>query len=772
LQYNMTQLAPPKILRINLTSLDPIESFDAAPFPDQSWKFRVTFLVDTQTHSDLRTARPGIYNGLDVVPGDFITTQRSKILKIDQIESQTPSQLVCICSDTHRLNSSIDENQTGESSIETGYGLLFSVKNKVPVLFPLRPDIKGVSTNDLIGIIGRFFYAAESSDFLSNIGFTGSQGIPGEYAGVGFTGSIGFTGSQGAGFTGSQGNIGFTGSQGIPGEYAGIGFTGSIGYTGSQGAGFTGSRGYVGFTGSTGSTGFVGSKGGIGFTGSQGEFGFTGSKGERGDPGFRGFHGFTGSAGFVGSAGTEGTIGYTGSRGEQGLPGEFAGVGFTGSRGDTGFTGSQGIGFTGSQGDIGFAGFTGSQGDTGFTGSQGDTGFTGSQGDIGYTGSLGDLGFTGSQGDIGYTGSQGEIGETGFVGSHGSSAYEIAVGNGFTGSEQEWLDSLGSSITVTPNSGLSVTGSTISSVYNTLISDDVQSISLGGASSQPASVWKSKNIVEVLDTILFPDVAPSYTIPTISVSGAQSGIKEIGSTVSQSLSLTAVKNDAGEYTILNLSRGSTLLTSSSTPAGTLTTAIAPQFGYQSPNNPNYSYSITTTDPIIVINGSISWTGNGTYSAGLAKQNNKGVTDTRPAAVRSNNAPQAAASISGSTITITGIYPYFWGKSSTQPTASSIANAIVSGTANKVLAAASGTLSVTYNAAGEYVWLAHAASYTTKTKWYNTELNQGNIGPGNFILTPVSQLVNSPDTFWTNINFSVYISDGATNTNGALQFRNS
>lgn len=59
------------------------------------------------------------------------------------------------------------------------------------------------------------------------VGFTGSQGIPGEFAALGFTGSVGFTGSRGAGFTGSRGNIGFTGSQGPSGESSAIGFTGS-----------------------------------------------------------------------------------------------------------------------------------------------------------------------------------------------------------------------------------------------------------------------------------------------------------------------------------------------------------------------------------------------------------------------------------------------------------------------------------------------------------------------------------------------------------------
>ena len=53
------------------------------------------------------------------------------------------------------------------------------------------------------------------------VGYTGSQGIPGEAAAIGYTGSqgdVGFTGSQGdVGFTGSQGDQGFTGSQGPQG---------------------------------------------------------------------------------------------------------------------------------------------------------------------------------------------------------------------------------------------------------------------------------------------------------------------------------------------------------------------------------------------------------------------------------------------------------------------------------------------------------------------------------------------------------------------------
>lgn len=51
-------------------------------------------------------------------------------------------------------------------------------------------------------------------------------------------------------------------------------------------------------------------------------------------------------------------------------------------------------------------------------------------------------GATGATGPRGYKGEQGEKGEKGNTGSNGKSAYDIAVENGFKGSETEWLESL------------------------------------------------------------------------------------------------------------------------------------------------------------------------------------------------------------------------------------------------------------------------------------------------------------------------------------------
>jgi len=334
-------------------------------------------------------------------------------------------------------------------------------------------------------------------------------------------------------------------------------------------------------------------------------------------------------------------------------------------------------------------------------------------------------------------------------------------------------DNPGQVITVEENTGLDLDSSeTLSTIYNSTISDTVQSVAVGGAVSLPASEWKSKNLVEVLDAILFPDVLPAYVIPTASLTGSQTGTKEIGSTISQVLALTTVENDAGEYTQLNLLRATNTIATDAAPAGTATTSLANQFGYTNPNNPNLSYSLGYTDSYTVVSGGVSWTGNGTYLVGLPIKNNKGVDDTRLAAVRTTSAPQAAGTITSNTVTITGIYPYFWGKSTTQPTVSSVAAAIAAGTENKVLTAASGTISITYNASAEYIWVAHLATYTEKTKWYNTDLNRGDIGADNFILAPITQTVNSPDSYWSGVSFKIYISAYASSTTGAIEFRNS
>lgn len=340
--------------------------------------------------------------------------------------------------------------------------------------------------------------------------------------------------------------------------------------------------------------------------------------------------------------------------------------------------------------------------------------------------------------------------------------------------QQTALDLKQNNLTIDSNEGLELVGSALGTIYNTAIADSVNSVAVGGAAVQPASSWKTKNIVQVLDSILFPDQFPTYTNPTISLSASQTGTREIGSTISQVLTVNADENDAGIYTQLEIIRGSTQISVVNNPTGSAITDIAAQFGYPNPNNPNKRYTLSFTDNFVVVSGATNWKGEGDYQAGLPKQNNKGVTDTRAAAVRNTDAPQAASNnFSTSNQSVTGIYPYFWGVSDTQPTAASIAATIAAGTANKVLTAASGTVTVTFAASAKFLWMVHASLYTTKTKWFNTALNNGNIGSSTDLFGPVlTQAVNSPNGFWTGVNYKMYISTFATSTTGSIEFRNS
>ena len=337
-------------------------------------------------------------------------------------------------------------------------------------------------------------------------------------------------------------------------------------------------------------------------------------------------------------------------------------------------------------------------------------------------------------------------------------------------------------LTVNPNVGLAISNDNLSTIYNTTMADSVQSTAVGGASQTAASTWKTRTIVQVLDAILFPDVLPAYTIPTITMTGITAGTYEVGETIAQALTLVGTKNDAGAFTNLSISRsinagaGTAIGTGTTSPTTGTTTNIADQFGYTNPNNPNttYTYAPTGIANLSVPSGTTNWVGSGNYSAGLAKKNNKGVDDTRAAAIRTTAAPQAAATgFQTSAITITGIYPYYWGVSNTQPTKASIATAIQTGVnATRELSSSSGTVTVTYNANGQFIWFAHANEYATKTKWYNTDLNNGNIGAGNFILAPEDQNMTAQNGRWTAVPFKVYISSGATTTSGSIQFRNS
>ena len=327
------------------------------------------------------------------------------------------------------------------------------------------------------------------------------------------------------------------------------------------------------------------------------------------------------------------------------------------------------------------------------------------------------------------------------------------------------------SVSVSANTGLGVDSGFLYTTYNTLLDPTLEMASTIGGLSAGTSVsnLSGKTIVSIFDDMLFPTQQPTYTIPTILISN-NNAIIEVGSTYNNTLTATATKNTAGDFTYLEIIRnGSTSLTSTTSPLSAVTTSLPSQYGYSDPNNPNYNFTLTYSERYVIPTGvtssSTTYIARGNYNSGLPKNTNKGVSDARPSQIRSTNAPQSrSTSFDSSTKTITGIFPYYYGKMNDEPTIESIRQSILNGTASKVLSSASGNLQITFNASTEFLWFAHLASYGLKTQWYVAADNKGLMSNSSLFDTGVNGLVSSELGFWSNANFYIYLGNYKTTLN--------
>jgi len=331
-------------------------------------------------------------------------------------------------------------------------------------------------------------FVGSEADWLASLdgvdgtdGLDGAQGIQGEIGPQGIPGNDGANGLDGA--DGAQGIQGEIGPQGIQGEVGPIGLTGPAGNDGTNGTngsdgdsayqiavtnGFVGSEadwlasldGVDGTDGLDGAQGIQGEVGPIGLTGPAGNDGTNGTNGADGDSAYQiaVANGFIGSetdwlASLDGVDGAQGIQGEVGPQGEQGIQGEVGPIGLTGPAGNDGTNGTNGTngdsayqiavtnGFVGSEADW-LASLDGADGAQGIQGEVGPIGLTGPAGNDGVDGLDGAQGIQGEIGPQGIPGNNGADGLDGTNGADGDSAYQIAVTNGFIGSETDWLASL------------------------------------------------------------------------------------------------------------------------------------------------------------------------------------------------------------------------------------------------------------------------------------------------------------------------------------------
>ena len=482
--------------------------------------------------------------------------------------------------------------------------------------------------------------------------------------------------------------------------------------------------------------------------------------------------GFTSESGVSGLIGQSGISGVSGVSGVSGLVGQNGIAGVDGESGISGFSGESGI-----SGEFGISGTSGLLGNSGISGLSGLSGLSGDSGLSGVSGLVGQNGIAGVDGESGISGLSGESGLSGIYSEitggtyfSGSSTLELYDNNGNTVS----VSGFSSNVQVSGNTGLGTINNVLFTTYNTLLDSSLSMAgTVGGLTAgTTVSQLSGKTFVSLFDDLLFPTQNPTYTIPTITISGVANSTVEVGSTLSLSLSSIGIKNDAGNFTQIRLFRNGSAISTYTGLTPSSQTNVANQFGYTNPNSPNSGFTISPTpyaeSYVIPAPAGVSQTtsttynADGNYSAGLPKNNNKGVLDVRTPQVRSTNAPQAAStSFQTSTFTYTGIYPYYYGLSSTEPTLQTVKDAISGGTATKVLASASGNLSITYNANTQFLWFAHFGNYTLKSQWFVAADNKGLMSTTSLFDPGTLTQVSSATGLWNNVNFYVYLGNYAT-----------
>lgn len=300
-----------------------------------------------------------------------------------------------------------------------------------------------------------------------------------------------------------------------------------------------------------------------------------------------------------------------------------------------------------------------------------------------------------------------------------------------------------------------------SDAYESAIGNSVVSTPVGGATPEPASTWKTRTVSQALDTILFPTVPPSISTPksaTLTVSGATE-VQEVGSSVARTLTAT-------------FNRG--LITNGDGSLGPILVGAASTFTYTGTGIASFSSApISSLGSVAVVLGSNQWGVSVSHGAGSGPYY-----DNKNNASTLLNGSRLSGTVTASTSAFTGVYPWYHLKSPVSFTAAQFAAAIGAGNATnihasavltKVIASASGTISIPYNVSGQFVGAAYEAGLTTKTIYYVTALDNGAITA---VFNAVETQNNVTTALWTR-NYKMHISKNAlTNSNPTLELRNS
>jgi hypothetical protein len=664
-------------------------------------------------------------------------------------------------------------------------------------------------------------------------GTSGTSGVDGTSGSSGTSGTSGNDGTSGSsGTSGTSGNDGTSGSSGTSGTSGNDGTSGSSGTSGTSGNdGTSGSSGTSGTSGVDGTSGSSGTSGTSGNDGTSGSSGTSGTSGVDGTSGSSGTSGTSGNDGTSGSSGTSGTSGSSGSSGRDGISaGRIYYFNQTETQTPSTYQNLSTTASTASEQIITSAVTDGGTtlisefitDELGFTLIPGGVQtfhlymlLPQANADMVAYSTLELADSTGTGYGTVLTTNETQINwidETSpvevltniifpstVVNSDDRMIVKIYVENlDSTNHDIKWytegsthysfvtttigVDG-GINLTVSANTGVELTeNDVLYTIYNSTLSSTLEMDSDVGGIDAGTTVadLTGKTFVDLFNDLLFPTVLPTYTIPTISFVGSPStSTVEVGSTVNVDFYGKGIKNDAGNFTTIRLRKNGTVVYTDTVLTTSTESTLNNDFGYLNPNNPNsgftsdsWSETLTIPAPSVGTETTTRYDVNGDYEIGLVKKDNKGNDDTRSFG-NTVNTPQAARNNfdTGDRV-LTGIYPYFWGKSSTEPTIDDIKNEISGGTANKVISKGSSNIVINYNASDEFIWFAVYSGYNNKTTWTVVAgSNDGTIGE-QFISSPVENIsINGPvsENYWSSINYDIYVSAYATTLTTSITF---
>jgi hypothetical protein len=256
-------------------------------------------------------------------------------------------------------------------------------------------------------------------------------------------------------------------------------------------------------------------------------------------------------------------------------------------------------------------------------------------------------------------------------------------------------------------------------------------------------------VTDILEKILVPTLNPSFTPPSNTLSLSPSTTTyEVGTQPALSVSATFNRGSVSPVYCSG--------TAYRTGAATGFNYVA--FGATCPSQPTgAAYSLA---PYTILAGNNTISGTVSYACGEYAKDSSGA----------NYGTKCLAGTTSPalTCTLTGHYPWFWGKSVTLPVAG---QALINSYGCKCVASSIGAITVTnYNAVDEYLWFAIPNASASRTFWQDiTNTSNNGVIPGALFPTMTAMNVNSPESCWSSICYKIYISGYKTSVNYGITF---